>query len=216
MIIYKITNLINGKWYIGQDSKNNPKYYGSGVFLKKAIKKYGKKNFTKDILEFCDNLDSLNKAEIKWIKNYNAVKSEKSYNLAEGGKKGPVMFGSDNYNYGKYPSHMVEKTRREVVCVNDGKKFKKITDASNFYNIPTNKISGICKLRLISYKGFVFRYIGEEHLVRKKRKGGFKKGNVPQNRKKVVQLCSEGKDLVQIYKLAVKISAGSSVITQPG
>lgn len=88
MIIYKTTNLINGKWYIGQDSKNNPVYYGSGKLLKKAIKKYGKQNFTKEILEILPlnaGKDALNKAEIYWIEISNAVKSEMSYNVALGG-----------------------------------------------------------------------------------------------------------------------------------
>ena len=47
MIIYKTTNLVNKKIYIGQDSKNNPEYLGSGAIVKKAIKKYGKENFKK-------------------------------------------------------------------------------------------------------------------------------------------------------------------------
>jgi len=38
MVIYKTTNLINGKQYIGSDSNNNPNYLGSGTFLIKAIK----------------------------------------------------------------------------------------------------------------------------------------------------------------------------------
>jgi len=42
MVIYKITNLINNKFYIGQDIKNNPKYLGSGNLIISAIKKYGK------------------------------------------------------------------------------------------------------------------------------------------------------------------------------
>ena len=45
MIIYKTTNLVNGKIYIGKDSKNNPNYLGSGNLLKKALIKYGKENF---------------------------------------------------------------------------------------------------------------------------------------------------------------------------
>jgi len=50
MIIYKSTNLVNGKFYVGQDSKNYPDYYGSGLILKIAIDKYGKDNFKKEIL----------------------------------------------------------------------------------------------------------------------------------------------------------------------
>ena len=39
MVIYKTTNLINGKYYIGKDIHNNPKYLGSGIALRKAIEK---------------------------------------------------------------------------------------------------------------------------------------------------------------------------------
>lgn len=44
MIIYKTTNLINNKVYIGKDSKNKPSYYGGGILLKKSIKKEIEKN----------------------------------------------------------------------------------------------------------------------------------------------------------------------------
>lgn len=88
MVIYKTTNLINGKWYIGQDSKNIPHYYGGGVLLKKAIKKYGKENFKKEILEQLSTnstKEDLNKAEIKWINKLSAVNNGNSYNIALGG-----------------------------------------------------------------------------------------------------------------------------------
>ena len=39
MIIYKTTNIINGKYYIGKDINNSSHYLGSGILLKKAIKK---------------------------------------------------------------------------------------------------------------------------------------------------------------------------------
>jgi len=86
MIIYKTTNLVNGMFYIGQDSKNDLLYFGSGLRLKRAIKKYSRHNFKKEILEYCDNKDSLNKSEIKWIKKLNAI--NKGYNIAEGGEGG--------------------------------------------------------------------------------------------------------------------------------
>ena len=63
MQIYKITNLINGKIYIGQEFKNNPNYFGSGQVIKNAIKKYSIVNFKKEILQYCFSKEELNKCE---------------------------------------------------------------------------------------------------------------------------------------------------------
>lgn len=85
MVIYKTTNLINGKFYIGKDSRNKNDYYGSGLLLNKAIKKYGKENFKKEIIETCSNVTELNEREIFWINTLNARNLDIGYNLAEGG-----------------------------------------------------------------------------------------------------------------------------------
>jgi len=85
MIIYMTTNLINGRKYIGLDSKNNPKYLGSGKALKLAIAKYGKENFNKEILCYCGSMEELLEKEKYYIKEYDAVNSKKFYNIAEGG-----------------------------------------------------------------------------------------------------------------------------------
>ena len=84
--IYKITNNINGKIYIGKHStdKLNDGYMGSGVLIKKAIQKYGIENFTKEYLAFCDNEETLNWLERFYIKKYNA--KECGYNLSDGGE----------------------------------------------------------------------------------------------------------------------------------
>ena len=89
MIIYKTTNLINGKFYIGKDMKNDSTYFGSGLKLKRAIKKYAIENFKKEILEECSSEKELNEKEIYWIKFTNAI--ENGYNIAEGGTGGKTL-----------------------------------------------------------------------------------------------------------------------------
>lgn len=84
--IYKITNLKNNKIYIGKHSskKTNDNYYGSGVAIKRAIKKYGKENFKKEILCYCDNEKELNAKERYYINFYDTYK--KGYNMTFGGE----------------------------------------------------------------------------------------------------------------------------------
>ena len=88
MIIYKTTNKINGKFYVGKDTYNNTKYLGSGKILKRAIKKYGKENFEKEILEECTNEQELKDREIFWIDKLNATNKDIGYNIAIGGVGG--------------------------------------------------------------------------------------------------------------------------------
>ena len=94
MYIYKITNKINGKIYIGLTTISPEKskhYYGSGTYIVRAIKKYGKHNFTKDILE--QNIksnDDLHAAEINWINLHNATNPDIGYNISTGGESGAI------------------------------------------------------------------------------------------------------------------------------
>ena len=81
MVVYITTNLINGKRYIGRDKRNNPNYLGSGVYLKRAIKKYGKENFVKEILEECSSMKDLILAEAYWLKLYNVANNQNFYNI---------------------------------------------------------------------------------------------------------------------------------------
>jgi len=80
MVIYKTTNLINGKQYIGKDKNNDPRYFGSGVEIKQAIKEYGKYNFKKEIIEHCNSIEHLVERESYWLQQYNAETNPEFYN----------------------------------------------------------------------------------------------------------------------------------------
>lgn len=88
MFIYITTNIINGKKYIGLCTRDDDNYLGSGKLIKDAIKKYGKKNFTRKILERCDDFETLCEREMYWIEKYNAVQDKNFYNLSYGGSSG--------------------------------------------------------------------------------------------------------------------------------
>ena len=84
MIIYKTTNLINCKIYIGLDTKNNQNYFGSGLHIGRAIKKYGKINFKKETIDTANSFEELCKKEIYWINELNSLYPN-GYNLTKGG-----------------------------------------------------------------------------------------------------------------------------------
>lgn len=94
--VYKTTNKINGKSYIGMCSSPSrfKNYLGSGKLLKQAIAKYGVQNFEREILEECSSDEQLRLAEEKWINHFNAVESNDFYNLCEGGRGGDTGFNT--------------------------------------------------------------------------------------------------------------------------
>lgn len=67
--LYITTNLVNGKYYKGQHSTDDlfDGYLGSGVLFRRALKKYGRKAFKRQIVLFLPDLDSLAAAEKMYI-----------------------------------------------------------------------------------------------------------------------------------------------------
>ena len=84
--VYKTTNKLNGKCYIGthKTSDLSDGYLGSGTFLKRAIKKHGEENFNKEVLFKYDNPDEMFAKEAELV-NEDFLMNENTYNLKVGG-----------------------------------------------------------------------------------------------------------------------------------
>ena len=88
-LIYQIRNNLNGKIYIGKHETFNvdDDYFGSGKYLKRAIKKYGLENFTKTILIELQNVEEMNLLE-KMVVTPEFCAREDVYNINVGGDGG--------------------------------------------------------------------------------------------------------------------------------
>lgn len=123
--IYITTNLINGKRYIGQSKYarkiNHAKYLGSGKRIKAAIIKYGRDNFSREVVYIAESREELIAKEVELIKLYNAVADPMWYNIAEGGyttrgftgrKHSPESIAKKRANYRRGP--LTEEGRQNI------------------------------------------------------------------------------------------------------
>ena len=103
--IYKITNKINNKKYIGQTSnweRRKKEHWrhtdnGAGKLLYLAMDKYGIENFDFEVIEYVENY---NEREKYWIAYYNTLATKKDsngYNLTPGGEEPPIHAGDNSY-----------------------------------------------------------------------------------------------------------------------
>lgn len=122
--IYKITNKINSKIYIGQTSRTiqirwhehlkNSDYLKDKYPLYKAMKKYGIENFVIEELEKCSD-SLLDEREIYWIKQYNSFDSDNGYNCTNGGKGKNIVTTYDE-NIDEIAKRYQEGERLDLLC----------------------------------------------------------------------------------------------------
>jgi len=86
--IYKITNQITNKIYVGRGTvrtktygPEKDHYYGSGRVIRRSLEKYGKENHTKEILEYCETKEQVIERETFWIEKLDALNPEVGYNM---------------------------------------------------------------------------------------------------------------------------------------
>jgi group I intron endonuclease len=141
MIVYKATNLINGKIYIGQTSLSlearkrthfrDAKSNKFNMLFHNAIREYGTNCFVWEIIDQCLTSESFDDLEKHYIKLFHC-KYPDGYNLTDGGKggcglkissetrkkKSDSMRGERNHNFGK---HLSEETKQKIRIANIGK-----------------------------------------------------------------------------------------------
>lgn len=115
--IYITTNLINRKQYIGQrkikGDISDDLYLGSGKLISRAIKKHGKENFTREILDYASSQEELDYLEWYYIETNHATKSPFFYNIAQGGKGGSKFAGWTEERRELFRKECSERTRGE-------------------------------------------------------------------------------------------------------
>lgn len=163
--IYETTNLINGKKYIGKcifGRQNGWKnYLGSGLYLKRAIEKYGRENFKREIIFLALDEEELNELEELVIDICNAVESDDYYNLKKTAIGGDIFTynprkeeiremrkqqftGKGNYWYGKdKPEHILQSIKEansKKVCVH-GVIYNSLTECAKSLGIKISTLS---------------------------------------------------------------------------
>lgn len=160
LVVYKLTNIINNKIYIGITSKLRQRLRqhsrgtskGSKQYIHKAISKYGINAFSVKVLAVCKNDDELNDMEVIFIKSYSSDQLGKGYNLTSGGKRNipnaetilKRRASSKKCPVGQYSldGYLIEV-------------YESIMEASRTLDIPDTDIHRCCK-KAWSRKGYMF------------------------------------------------------------
>jgi group I intron endonuclease len=168
--IYLTTNLINGKRYIGSRDKTLAKgygvYLGSGVNLKLAIKKYGRENFKKEILEECSKEERYN-LETYYINKFNAKEDPNFYNL-EGARgtfsgythseetKSKIYTPERNKKISEANSKSILQYSKEGIFIREWKSAMEAWKCDPKFDYAN--ITNCCKEKLKTSGGYIWKY----------------------------------------------------------
>lgn len=149
--IYKITNKINNKSYIGQSVNINNRWYVHKATkddypIHRAIQKYGKNNFSWEILEECTE-SQLSEREIYYIAKYNTfmyAKNSNGYNLTPGGEQGNTK-----------PVNQYSKDGTFI------RRFNSLVEAAAAIGKMSTQISSCCYKRCLSCGGYLWSFDGD-------------------------------------------------------
>lgn len=171
-MVYRTTNNINGKIYIGFHKfvSFDDGYLGSGKLMRRAIEKYGSENFTREVLYVFDTPEEALAKEAELV-NENFIKRVDVYNLALGGNP-PILVGERNGFFGKKHSQetidRIQESRRKTIeergydritewaCLLDDEIFYTKGQITTYLNTGPNNIFNICKALFEEGRGEFF------------------------------------------------------------
>lgn len=184
MIIYKITNTVTNKVYIGKTVKSLDERWkrhctkmSACMLLHKSIKKYGKDLFVAEVIKTCNSLEELSLAEKEAIKTYNSIVPH-GYNLTFGGdgggvpseivkakiskalkgfKKGPQS-KEHIAKLSKIRTGKASKFKKPIKCSN-GNTYSSAYEAAEILGLPQGNICRVLNGSRLSCGGYTFGYI---------------------------------------------------------
>lgn len=171
MQVYRITNKLNGKMYVGQTTETaairfkNHCCVKSGTIsaIKSAIQKYGRDNFSLLVLSECTTIAQLNDAEIYWIEYYQSI-APNGYNFASGGNGGgkhssvsrlkmsKARKGIQKPNKGSYPSIA-------IICNQNNKTYPSINKAAFDLKVQRSNIQKVLDGSRPHTGGYTFKRV---------------------------------------------------------
>jgi len=159
-IIYKVTNRINGKIYIGKHKTNdlNDGYMGSGKLITRAIKKHGIDNFTKEILFQFDNEADMNSKEAELVTE-ELCSREDTYNLCSGGQGGWSYVNKHEKN--KKWTSLGGKNARKIADITLMKKYN-VSNPSQIEHVK-EKLSNNVRKKIKENNWYIPTFSGKSH-----------------------------------------------------
>lgn len=186
--IYVTVNKVNGKKYVGQHISWNENYLGSGHYFRNAIRKYGRENFKRVIIDLAKTQEELDEKETYYInEEFNAAKSKDWYNIKDGAQHGGNTLvglskgdykrwvekhsGKNNYMYGKhnYWGRHSEESKRKLSESHKG-------DKNPAKRPDVRKKLSLIKQKSGSAKGKNNGMYGKGHLLAGEKNGMYGKG----------------------------------------
>lgn len=228
MIIYKITNLINNKCYVGQTKRSlDERWYGhcskdGCTALHNAILKYGKESFKIEIIDRANTESELNEKERYWIEKLNTI-APLGYNLRSGGDRFELSEVSkqrlSNTISQTWKEHKYIATWKRKICqyTLDGNLIRvwdSMSEAANHLNISDKHIPDVCLGKRRSCGGFMWRYYEDtlgEPIVFPKRKRNPKRW-FDSHRKEIDQFDKDG-NFIKRWNSALEASQALGIST---